>query len=94
MSKLSIYEQAVKNGCSFECTCVSITARKWDMLMKGARKANKKKVAQIAILAGIVSEQEGKREIKEPYYNPYTHYVTKTHIIYVHSGIEHFIRIC
>jgi hypothetical protein len=78
---------------TYECNCTNITSHKWDELMKGARKANKKAVIKAAIQTGILSESEGLKEIKLPYYNPYEHKRTKTHLIYVNSGIEHFIAI-
>lgn len=94
MKKLNIYQQAVRNGCQFVATCVSLgSADKWNELMKGARQANKKKVVRIALLAGVIDKEQATREIKEPWYNPYGHHVTKTHIVYVHSGIEHFIEV-
>lgn len=89
----TIYDRAINNGCYFECTCVGIGADKWDELMKGSRPANKKKVIKIALEAGVIDREQATAETKRPYYNPYTHYVTKTYIIYVHSGIEHFIRV-
>jgi len=90
---MNIYKRAINNGCNLECTCVGIGVNKWDELMKGARQANKKKVIKIALLAGVIDNEQAREETKRPYYNPYTHYVTKKHIIYVHSGIEHFISI-
>lgn len=90
---MTIYERAAANGCYFECTCVGISQSKWDRLMQGARRANKKKVIKIALLAGVIDEEQAAMETKKPYYNPYNHYHTKTHIIYVHSSIEHFIRV-
>lgn len=83
----TIYQRAKERGCYLEATCVSSTQREWDNFMKGARPANTKKVERIAEFAGLISKEDRK------YYNPYNHYVTKTHIIYVHSGIEHFIRV-
>lgn len=93
MKTETIYQRALNNGCFFECSCVGITSGKWDRLMQGARKADKKKVIKVALLAGVIDEDQAREETKRPYYNPYTHYVTKTHIIYVHSMIEHFIKV-
>ena len=91
--KNNIYQRAINNGCEFEATCVGIGQNKWDELMKGHTKANRKEVVKIALLAGVIDEQQAREEIKRPYYNPYNHYKTKTHIIYVHSMIEHFIKV-
>mgnify|MGYP001099698838 CR=1 FL=1 len=89
----SIYQKAFNNGCHLECTCVGITENEWDKLMKGHCKADRKKVVRIALMAGIIDEEQAKNEIKNPYYNHYNHFRTKTHIIYVHSMIEHFIKV-
>ena len=90
---MNIYERAKNLGCFFEDTCVDCGTDYWEETMKGARKANRKEVVKIALLAGVIDEFQAKEEIERPYYNPFTHYVTKTHIIYVHSGIEHFIKV-
>ena len=90
---MTIYERAEINGCTFECTCVGIGQYKWDQLMKGHTRADKKKVVRIAMQAGVIDKQQAKEELRKPYFNPYNHYKTKTHIIYCHSGIEHFIKV-
>ncbi|HXS59732.1 MAG TPA: hypothetical protein VN703_02850 [Candidatus Sulfopaludibacter sp.] len=91
--KNNIYQRAFNNGCFLESTCVGMEQYEWDKLMKGHTKANKRKVVKIALLAGVIEEEQATEEIKKSYYNPYTHYKTKTHIIYVHSMIEHFIKV-
>jgi len=90
---MSIYQQANNNGAHLETTCVGISLDRWNELMKGARPANNRKATLAAIRAGVIPEEQGKKEIKHPHFNPYTHYVTRTHIIYVHSAIEHFIKV-
>jgi len=85
--------RAENRGCFLECTCVNINQNTWDELMKNNTKANQKQAVKIALLAGVIDEHEAKKEIKNPWYNPYNHYKTKTHLIYVHSCIEHFIKI-
>ena len=87
--KKSIYDRATKNGCYLETTCVGISQWKWDELMKGARPANKRKVIKVALMLGIAEPEE----LKSMYYNPYTHQVTRAHIIYVNSAIEYFIKV-
>lgn len=77
----------------YECNCTSITAARHDRLMKGARRANRRTVVKAAIETGIISEEEGRKELRLRFYNPYTHYRTRTHLIYVHSAIEHFISL-
>ena len=76
---------------TYECNCTNISADKWELLMKGNRKASKVKVIKAAIEAGVISKEQGQTEIKKPYYNPYQQLQTKTHYIYVNSCIEHFI---
>lgn len=61
--------------------------------MKGARPCSRKVAVSAAVETGVIEESEGRNELKRPHYNPYQHLRTKTHIIYVHSAIEHFIRI-
>lgn len=90
---MNIYERAKKNGVYLEATCVSISQYEWDRLMKGHTVANRKEVVKIALQAGAIDEWQAKEELKKPYYNPYNHFKTRTHIIYVNSGIEHFIKI-
>ena len=93
MTTKELLTRAQRNGCNFECSCVGISQTKWDRLMKGATRANKKLVAKIAELAGVIDREQAAEEIRRPYFNPYNHYKTKTHVIYVHSSIEHFIKI-
>lgn len=93
MTTQRLYHAAQKYGCTGEATCTGITLTEWEKLMKGATRANKRLVTKIAALAGVIDNEQARREIKEPYFNPYNHLKTKTHVIYVHSSIEHFIRI-
>lgn len=89
----NIYQRAYDNGCYLETDCTSITESKWNKLMKGHTKANRKEVVRIALLAGVIDEYQAKEEIKRPYFNPYNHFKTESHIIYVHSSIEYFIKV-
>jgi hypothetical protein len=77
----------------YETNCTAITSEKWDELMDGSKPCSRKIAIKAAIETGVISDSEGKKELKMPYYNPYSHYKTKTHIIYVNSAIEYFIRI-
>lgn len=87
---MNIYDRALANGVWLEDTCVSCGSQdKWDQYMEGATRADRKKVLRIAIKAGIADPVE----LSRPYYNPYNHYKTKTHIVYVNSAIEHFLRV-
>lgn len=61
--------------------------------MEGHTRANRKEVVKIALSAGVINKEDAARELKNHYYNPYNHYKTRTHIIYVNSAIEHFIKI-
>lgn len=88
MSKANdIYNKAVKNGLTFDCNCTSISSFEWDKLMKGATKANKKKIQKILADNNLWNKKDFK------YRNPYQSYKTKTHLIYVHSSIEYFFKI-
>lgn len=90
---MNIYHRAERNGVYFEATCVGVTVREWDRLMDGHTRADRRKVVKIALQAGVIDEMQAKEELKRPWFNPYNHYKTKTHIIYVNSSIEHFIRV-
>lgn len=90
---MNIYQRAKANGCFYEANCTGITIYQWEKLMKGHTRANKIEVTKIALQAGIIDEEQARQEINRPYFNPYNHYKTKTHVIYVHSAIEHFIRV-
>ena len=87
MTANEIYEKAKENGVTSECTCVGIGIDRWDELMNGATRANNKIIERILINNGYLD----KEEIKS--YNPYNHFKTETHLIYVHSSIEHFFKI-
>jgi hypothetical protein len=93
MKTETLYRKAINNGCSFETSCVHTTLNEWERLMKGATRANKILVTKIALLSGVIDDEQAAQEIKRPYFNPYNHYKTSTHVIYVHSSIEYFIRI-
>ena len=75
---------------TLECTCVTISNDKWELLMKGSKPINYKWLVN-----------KIKRELPSLYndlcldiYNPYGEQsrVTKTHYILVHSMIEYFIK--
>ena len=89
----TIYQRAKRNGATLIATCVGINIDQWNALMKGARDANSNSVIEIAYQAGVIDLWTRNKEKKEPYFNPYTHKVTRTHIIYINSGIEHFIKV-
>jgi hypothetical protein len=74
-----------------ECTCIGISMWKWEALMYKARKANGSKIR------GLIKKHlpEVYEALALEYPNPYEHQCkkTSTHLIYVHSGIEYFIKI-
>ena len=86
-SSTQIYKKAQANGVHFDCSCVGVTIDKWESLMAGAKKANKKLVTKFAVDAGVIDPQDAK------FRNPYTQLKTKTHLIFVHSAIEYFLKI-
>ena len=75
----------------FECACCNISESKWDDLMKGAKKANGSKIRKM-IKDQLPELYEG---LCLQYPNPCEHQSqkTETHLIYVHSAIEYFLRI-
>ncbi len=90
---INIYDRAKHNGVQFECSCVDIGMLKWEQLMKGHTRANRREVVKIALEAGVIDKEQAAMELRNPWYNPYNHFKTKTHIIYVNSSIEHFIKV-
>jgi hypothetical protein len=84
-------EVAYDSEITLEATCVGIGVRKWDSLMEGAIKANGVKIRR------MIKKQlpELYRGLELEFYNPWeTSAVrTNTHLIYVHSAIEYFLRI-
>lgn len=80
MTADKFYKQAMENGVELECTCVDISSYEWDELMKGAVRANKKKLLKAV---GMLDK----------YHNPYDFFRTKTHLIYVNSAVEYFYRV-
>ncbi|MFW5887119.1 MAG: hypothetical protein ACOCUL_05115 [Bacteroidota bacterium] len=75
-------------GLEYETNCSSITIGQWTELMKGAKRANKKKINTLIkkFLPDVY------RQLALDFYNPYNYYRTDTHFIVVHSSIEHFFK--
>ena len=90
---MTIYERAKMYGAILVDTCEGIGIYQWQKYMKNHTKADRIKVVKIALLAGVIDKEQARQEIKNTYFNPYKHYKTKTHIIYCHSAIEHFIKV-
>jgi len=74
---------------SYETDCTAISSRKWEGLMQGAKRTDKRKLNK------LVKEQipELYESLALQYYNPYNYYKTKTHYVLVHSSIEYFLKI-
>ena len=71
-----------------ECTCVSASRFRVERLMRGAVRADKRKINRVVrVLLPDLYE-----ELSLQYPNPYSYYRTETHLIPVWSGIEHFIK--
>jgi len=85
---VEIYNKAKRNGITFETDCTSVSLTRWEELMKGATQADKNIVNKL-----IQKNTDGEFENFINFHNPYDHYKTKTHIIFVHSAIEHFFKI-
>jgi len=79
------------NNIELKYTCVDISLRKWEELMKGAVKANGSKIR--ALIKKYLPELYESLALN--FYNPYEAQSkrTKEYFIYVHSGIEYFIKI-
>ena len=87
MTAERIYRNAERFGVFLEATCVDVTQNRWDKLMAGATRADKRRIHRILVAGGHLSAEDARL------YNPYHYYKTKTHLIYVHSSTEHFYRI-
>ncbi len=76
---------------SYRCNCTSITNRKWKHLMEKSVKANGSKIR------ALIKKHEPSLyySLALQFPNPYESKSvrTKTHFIYVHSGIEYFFKI-
>lgn len=81
------YQRARQHGLTFEGACHQITLPEWERLMEGAVVANKRVITQ------ILREQGHENPDILKWGNPYQSYRTKTHLVWVHSAIEHFYRI-
>ena len=71
-----------------ECTCADITLEKWQMLMQGATRTNKRKLNSL-IKIHLPELYTG---LSLNLCNPYNYFKTNTHWILVHSSTEYFIR--
>lgn len=71
-----------------DCTCISI--HKWNELTKNSVKANGSKIKKL--IKKYLPDLYENLALNFP--NPYEHQCTrtKTHFIYVHSGIEYFLK--
>ncbi len=92
MSKATeIYQKAERGSIYLECTCASISEQVWDKLYQGATKANGSKIRKII-----------KKHLPDLYdalaldfRNDFEHqsHKTKTHLIYIHSATDYFLRV-
>lgn len=71
-----------------EARCCDVPISKWNQLMKGAVRADKKKINYLV----KIHLPDLYEALALNYRNPYHYYKTKTHLILVHSAIEYFIR--
>lgn len=81
--------KAIKS-LELEYVCTGITIKRWDYLMKNAVKANGYKIRKL-IKKHLPNLYES---LALKYPNPYEHQSKRTdkHLIYIHSGIEYFIK--
>jgi hypothetical protein len=71
-----------------ECNCTNISLTKWNQLMEGAKRMDKRKLHKL-VKSNCPNLYKG---LSLHLHNPYNYYKTKTHYILVHSGIEYFLR--
>jgi len=83
--------EAYNSKIHLECTCSDISICEWEKLMANAKKANGRKIRQmiknqlpdlyeeLALMFPNMYEQNSQR--------------TSTHLIYVHSAIEYFLKL-
>lgn len=73
---------------TLEATCTGISISEWEKLMADHKRADKRKIDRLVknLLPDLYSD------LALNFYNPYHYHKTKTHLILVHSGIEHFLR--
>lgn len=78
------------SSIELECDCTQISKRKWDKLMERSVKANGSQIRKL--IKKFLPELY--ESLALDFYNPYESNSarTKTHYIYVHSGIEYFIK--
>ena len=85
------------HSLDYQCNCTEITEKRWDQLMKNAKRADvykinklvKEHLPELFIHLGLDC-----RPLRDLYwFNPYHYYKTKTHLILVHSSIEYFLKI-
>lgn len=82
---------------TYHTNCTSTTINEWDKLMKNATRADKTKIHRL--LRDLCPEEfknfyfDTQPLKKLMWWNPYDYYKTKTHLIVVHSSIEHFFKI-
>lgn len=78
------------NSLLLETTCVDTSINEWNKLMENSVKANGSKIRNLIKI--FIPELYA--DLMLQYYNPFEHQSkrTKTHFIYVHSGIEYFLR--
>lgn len=72
----------------YQTNCALTTQAEWDKLMQGAKRANKQKINALVKkhLPDLFSD------LALQFRNPYNYFKTATHLILVHSAVEHFIK--
>ena len=84
-----VYARALSHGVEYEANCTCLSQREWNRLMRGAVRADKRRVEQ------VIRKHcpELANDLALGFYNPYNAYRTDTHLIYVHLSIEYFLKI-
>jgi hypothetical protein len=81
------YYEAVTE-LELDTTCVECRGGKWNQLMKGAVRANKRAIN--SLVKKLLPDLYEKLALQ--FYNPYNYLRTQKHLILVHSGIEFFLK--
>lgn len=87
MKAEEIYNKAFSNGITFKSSCIDISIKEWERMMKGTVRADKRKIKKIVM--------QHYPEFKSLFvgYNYYNLLKSKKYIVFVHSGIEYFFKI-
>lgn len=88
MTAEETYRRAYQNGLELIGTCSQLPQAQQDEIWKNAKMASKKSVFKL-----IEKHDPNMAPAFYKLWNPYQQYRSDTHIIFVHSAIDHFYKI-